>query len=307
MTTAGLEGTWAFHGHPVGWAVVVALAGSYLYLTGRAATRATGRQRSQFLAGCLLLAVALTWPVADLATRSLTALVLQRLLLLLAVPPLFLLGVPEALLSRLTRPAAVDAALSVLTRPVVAIGAVTVVAVGTLTTGAVQLQAVSAPGRAALDALLFLAGLVLWLPFLGLVPGVRRLSPLGGTAYLIVQSIVPSFLSVVWIFARHPLYPAYSHAQPFAMSPLLDQQLAGFVAKLATIASLWTVAFVSLLRHSREGDEGEPRLTWADVERQLLRLERRERRLGPRPASGPPTEALGEQGRPEAERPPEPG
>ena len=81
------------------------------------------------------------------------------------------------------------------------------------------------------------------------LPGAPRLSPLGRGGYLIVQSIVPSFLSIVWIFARHSLYPAYSHpGKVVGMSPLLDQQLAGFVAKLGTIAVLWSVAFVIMTR-----------------------------------------------------------
>ena len=283
MTTPR-DGAWAFHGHVAAWVIVVATAGCYLWATRPGSSWASGgRQRACFLGGCLLLAAALTWPVADLAVRwSLTALVLQRLLLMLAVPALLLLGLPEPLLGRLTRPAAVDAVIRAVTRPPVAVAIVTVVAVGTLTTGAVQLQADSALGRGALDALLLGAGFVLWLPFLAVVPGVRRLSPLGGAAYLIVQSIVPSFLSVVWIFAHHPLYPPFAHGEPVSgLSPLLDQQIAGFVAKLATIAVLWTVAFVSL-RRAPAGAEGEPehRLTWADVERELLRVERRERRQG---------------------------
>ncbi len=54
------------------------------------------------------------------------------------------------------------------------------------------------------------SGFVLWAPVLNELPGAPRLSALGRGAYLIVQSIVPSFLSIVWIFARHPLYPPFS-------------------------------------------------------------------------------------------------
>ncbi len=80
-------------------------------------------------------------------------------------------------------------------------------------------------------------------------------------AYLIVQSIVPSFLSVVWIFARRPLYPSYDHhATVLGMSPVLDQQLAGFLAKLCTIAVLWTVAFFVMTRaHAAVGIEEDRR------------------------------------------------
>ena len=55
------------------------------------------RHQIEFFAGaCAALAVALTWPVADLAAHwSLTALVTQRLILVLAVAPMLLLGLPH--------------------------------------------------------------------------------------------------------------------------------------------------------------------------------------------------------------------
>lgn len=304
--TAAL-GAWAFHPHPAAWVVVVALAGAYLWATGREAWRATRHQRIVFLSGCLLLAVALTWPLADLAgSWSLTALVLQRLLLMLAIPPLLVNGLPDSLLGALTRPAPVDAVIRTCSRPPMAVVVVTVVAVGTLTTGAVKAQ-VSVPAvRGLFDALLVGAGLVLWLPVLGRVPGAARLSVLAKAGYLIVQSIVPSFLSVVWIFARHPLYPSFEHHRVAGLSPLLDQQVAGFVAKLSTIAVLWSVAFVIISRAQDLAGQrqDEAPLTWSDVERQLLRVERRERRQGQPipteppvwPGPGPPT-GLGGDGR----------
>lgn len=291
--TAVGPGAWAFHPHPVSWAVAAAAAAGYLWITRRAPFRATGRQRGVFLLGCLLLAAALTWPLADLAARwSLTALVFQRLLLMLAVPALVLLGLPENLLVRATRPAVVDRLVETLSRPVIAVVVVTVVAVGTLSSGAVHLQATSVAGRALMDTLLLGAGFVLWLPCTDRVPGAQRPGALGSAAYLVVQSIVPSFLSIVWIFARHPLYGTYAHGGAVSgLSPLLDQQVAGFVAKLATIVVLWTVAFVRLRRAEIPGGPGEDdrQLTWADVERQLLRVERRERRHEARvPGMAPP-------------------
>jgi hypothetical protein len=71
------------------------------------------------------------------------------------------------------------------------------------------------------------------------------------------------------------------------LSPLLDQQLAGFLAKLGTIAVLWTVAFVIMTRAQTAetaGRDTEP-LMWSDVEREIERAERRQRRRG---VPGPP-------------------
>ena len=61
---------------------------------------------------------------------------------------------------------------------------------------------------------------------------------------------------------------------------VLDQQLAGFLAKLSTIAVLWTVAFVLMTRAqvTATGDEDPEPLMWSDVEREIERAERRDRR-----------------------------
>ena len=68
------------------------------------------------------------------------------------------------------------------------------------------------------------------------------------------------------------------------MTPLLDQQLAGFVAKLSTIAVLWTVAFVIMTRaaSARPRRRDDEPLLWSDVEREIERADRDARRSGPR-------------------------
>jgi cytochrome c oxidase assembly factor CtaG len=276
--------------HPLDWHLHLvwllafpALVGGYLWATRREGSEATAHQRTLFLAGVVLLIVAVTWPLGDLAAHwLLMALVVQRLLLTLAVPPLLVLGLPRTVIARLTRPAVVDAVLRVVVRPFPAVVVVTIVAVGTLTTGAVSLAARSDLARVLIELIVLASGFVLWAPVLTELPGAARLSPLGRGGYLLVQSIVPSFLSIVWIFARHSLYPSFAHAGKVAgMTPLLDQQLAGFLAKLSTIAVLWTVAFVIMTRaQSTSGEEQADPLLWTDVERELERADRRERRHG---------------------------
>jgi putative membrane protein len=270
-----------WHLHLVWLLVLPLLVGLYWWATSREGCRATVRQKALFVGGAVLLVGAVTWPLADLAAHwLLIALVVQRLLLTLAVPPLLVLGTPRAVIARLTRPAPVDAVLRVAVRPAPAVAIVTVVAVATLTTGAVGLAARSEAARVLIELVVLASGFVLWAPVLTELPGAPRLSPLGRGGYLIVQSIVPSFLSIVWIFARHSLYPPYAHqGTVVGMSPLLDQQLAGFVAKLSTIAVLWTVAFVIMTRAQAAGESGdnEP-LLWSDVEREIERADRRERR-----------------------------
>ena len=282
-------------------AVVACLVACYVALA-RGESRPSRKQCWAFAAAMAAVVVAESWPLEDLAAHwSLTALVVQRLLLVLVAAPMFLLSIPSPLAARLTRPRVIDAILAFVSRPPVAVIVFTAIAVGTLLTPAVAAQSSSAGARAATDVLLFVSGLVLWSPVVTTLPGSSRPSPFGRAVYLFVQSVIPGFPSVVFIFSHHPLYPAFSHVHAaFGLSPLVDQQLAGVVAKVATLPVLWSVAWVALSKAhlaDREGIDTEP-LTWAEVQRQLERAERAERSglrrapsgaAGAGPTSQPPT------------------
>jgi cytochrome c oxidase assembly factor CtaG len=280
---------WEFH--LTTWAIlvlavsVVVLAHRRLLRTSQHPIRWTRREIWMFTGAAAACVVALTWPVADLAAHwSLTALVLQRLILMLAVPPLLLLGLPFDVLEWITRPALVDAALNRCRRPATAIVIVTVITVGSMVPPVVQAQASSSPLRALLAFSAVVAGLVLWIPVLGRVPGIARLKPMVRFGYLTVQAVVPAFLSFVLILSPHALYPVFSGSKAaIDLRPLNDQQIAGFVSKLTMLIVLLTVGGVGLAR-SKPADEevslGDP-LVWADVQRQFERADRKV--SGPRP------------------------
>jgi cytochrome c oxidase assembly factor CtaG len=278
-------GPWTPQFHPVTLGAAVILVVTYLW-TARGDARASKKQRWAFAGFISAVLVAGSWPLEDLAAHwSLTALVLQRLLLVLVAAPMFLVSIPAPLAARLTKPRWIDSILASVSRPVVAVVIFTAVAVGTLFTPAVAAQSSSAGARFALDALLFFSGIVLWSPVIKSLPGSSRPSPLGRAVYLFVQSIIPGFPSIIFIFAHHPLYAGFRHVhEVFRLTPLVDQQLAGIVAKVATLPVLWTVAWFSLSeaqRADREGVDTDP-LTWAEVKRQLERAERAEQALARR-------------------------
>jgi len=281
-------GPYAWHLHPVAWSVLVVLAAATVLGHRTLATRAsrtgerpaawTAAERWRTAGAFAVAAVALTWPVADLAAHwSLTALVVQRLLLVLALPPLVLLGLPYDVLSWLTRPAPVDTILYRVRQPALAVAIVTIGSVTVMTTGLVHLQSSSVLWRGVLDAVVAAIGFVLWLPVLGRVPGILRLRPVGRFSYLIAQSVIPAFLSFIYIFARHPLYPEFAGSHlAIGLRPLNDQQIAGFVSKIAMLATLITTGAVVLMRAKRDDEaeiEDEP-LLWGDVERELARADR---------------------------------
>ena len=223
-----------------------------------------------------LLAVTL-WPMGDLAARvSLTAATVQRLVIMLAVAPLMLQSMSTDLLVRLTRPAPVDAVVRRLSHPGVAIILVTVIGTATLSTPVVDWGASSSWARDLILLTVLVTGLLLWVPALAIMPGAVRLSPAGRAGYIFGSAIVVTSLSFIWIFSTHSLYPAlHFQYELLHMTPLFDQQLAGFVAKLGCYLPMWAIAFTIFFRADDSGvSVEESPLHWADVERKLLRLER---------------------------------
>jgi cytochrome c oxidase assembly factor CtaG len=281
--------TWDYH--LITWAVLV-LSGVAVVTGHRRLARSaplpipwTPRQKRQSGGAWVAAAVALTWPVADLAAHwSLIALVTQRLILLLAVAPLLLLGLPYDIVQWLTRPRAVDAVLTRLSRPPVAIVVVTVLAVGSMVPIVVHLQSTSPLAGGVQDALIVAAGLVLWIPVLGRIPGIVRRRPVVRFGYLVAQAVTPAFLSFIYIFSRHPLYPGFAGSKlATGLQPLNDQQVAGFVSKLTMLVVLLTVGGVVLARtQATDEDLGEEDpLVWADVEREFERADRKGSRAAP--------------------------
>ena len=261
--------------HPVELVVIVAV------LLGQFRLVREPRRRRLAVYALASLALVTLWPVGDLAASvSLTVATAQRLVIMVLVAPLLLLSLPTAALVRITRPRVVDAVVHRITHPGLAMGLVTIVGTVTLMTPAVDWGARSAFGRDVVLLATLATGLVLWMPALAIMPGTRHLSPIARAAYVFVAALVVTSLSFVWIFSTHSLYPGL-HGQRALLhiSPLFDQQLAGFVAKLGAYIPMWAVSFTIF---SRADDRGTPveetPLHWADVEREMLRVDRRRAR-----------------------------
>ncbi len=261
--------------HPVLLGVLVLGAAAHV----RVAT--APRRRARALLGWVILAVVILWPVGDIAASvSLSVATTQRLVIMLGVAPLFLASTSPTQLAAWTRTPFVDVVTRRLAHPGVALVVVTFVGTLTLTTPVVDAGATSAWVRALTLGAVLASGVVLWVPALGVMPGARRLSPIGRAAFIFVASLVVTSLSFVWIFARHSLYPGLHGQQALLhVTPLFDQQLAGFVAKIGSYVPMWAVAFTIFARADESGValEDSP-LHWADVERELERLDRQRAR-----------------------------
>lgn len=281
-----MGGPWTWSPHPLAAATVVAGALGYAVALRQWGPRhaPSGRvvapgQAVAFAGGMLALGLALTWPVADLARRtSATAHVVQQLLLVLAVPPLVLLGLPRWLLAFLTRPPGADAVVRRLTHPVAALVVFNAAVIAAWVPPVIDAEARSGITDAAVHSLLLIAGFVMWAPAMRVVPGVRTLSTAGRIGYLFAQSVVFNFPALILIFAAHPLYPVYAaHVRALGISPVADQQLAGATAKIIGVVVLLGAVGLVLNRAQQAEEAGmdpDP-LLWDDVERELRRLERR--------------------------------
>jgi len=268
--------TWVpFHWHIVDVVLVVTLGVVHHVLIR------TSRERRLAESALVALLVVTVWPIGDVAaTVSLSVATTQRLIIMLLVAPLLLLSLSTERLARLTRPAAIDVVARRVAHPGVAMVVVTVVGTATLAPSIVDWGARSTLGRGVIIGATLAAGIVLWIPALGVLPGTKRLSPTARAGYVFVAALVVTSLSIIWIFARHPLYPALHHQHALLhISALLDQQIAGFVAKLGAYLPMWAVAFTIFSRAEESGLEiEESPLHWADVERELERVDRQRAR-----------------------------
>jgi cytochrome c oxidase assembly factor CtaG len=233
-----------------------------------------------FDAAMLVLTACVAWPLGDLAAHvSLTAAAAQRLIIVLGVGPLLWRSLPLDVVIRLTSPRPIDWLASTVARPAIAMAVTTMLGAVTLTPSMVAWSSHAALGRLSIIGLSVLAGLVLWLPVMGQVPGARHLSSAGKGAYLFASALVVTSVSFVWLFARHSLYPSLRHTQAITgLTPLADQQLAAVVAKLGAFFVLWAVAGRIFFRDADTEREGDQPLYVADIERHALRARRRVQR-----------------------------
>ncbi|GAC1543319.1 MAG: hypothetical protein NVS3B12_31750 [Acidimicrobiales bacterium] len=281
---------WAFSLHPVVWLV----CGGLLLAGWRVASDddggATRRRRARAGLAVGGLAAVTTWPVGDLARHSsFSVLMAAHLVLVLGVAPNVLLGLSPHTVQRATRHRVVDGVVRVAGIPLIAGLTSTVALVALHLPAVVDAAETSAVIGGLVTAGVVLAGTVLWVPVLGLVPGARRLGPGGRIGYLVVVSIIPNVPGSFLTFAGEPVYGSLvPGAVRLGIDPLIDTQIAGVLAKIGAALVLWgvaTVIFFRAIEDERRGIDPAP-LAWSEVEREFERTDRRRRRLEARSTPG---------------------
>ncbi len=213
----------------------LALAGGYA-----AVVRRIDRYGATFVAGVLVMFIALVSPLDELGDDYLfSAHMLQHILLEMIAPPLFVLGLSPALVDRMMGIRFVAASERILGNPVVAwfagIGTLWVWHVPNLYNLTLESETIHI-----IEHLMFLVtGTMFWWPVLA-PPARRRLSPLPGIAYVGLGGLANTVLSVMITFAGSVLYTGYLHPEDelgalslirntWGLDPLADQSVGGAI------------------------------------------------------------------------------
>lgn len=238
MTSGG--GLPGFTPHADVLLVLLASGVGYWWATTRIAP-ASRRQRGWFLSGLLLLWVASTWPVHDIAEDRLYALhMVQHVVFTFIAPPLLLLGIPRLLTSWIVQNRVVGAVVRSCTRPLVALVGFNLLVGFSHLKPVVDRATVSAPLHFSLHLVLFASALCLWCPLVNRAPELARMRPSGKILYLMANAILPVPIVTALALAAGPVYVHYATApRLWGISALDDQQLAAGVMWL--LESFWTV------------------------------------------------------------------
>lgn len=233
--------TWSWQPYPGVWLVVAAVLALGWWLGRFRVEDASGEGdprwgRAAWIAGVVLLWLALDWPLGPLGASYLASVhMVQYLMVGLVAPALFLLGVPPGAWEALRRHRKVTAFLRDVANPLAAMVFFNVGMTLSHWPSVVDGLRVSQLGSFGLDLLWIVCGLIFWWPLVAPVPGFRRFHPVFKVGYLFVNGVVLTPPALMLLFSEHPLYAVYELAPPITFQPVIwDQQLAGAIMKIGS-------------------------------------------------------------------------
>ncbi len=230
----GSGGPLSFQFNPVIWLALILVGAAYFYATGIVEQRdpeaVTPRTLWFFLGGLFIIFIALQSPIDKYADNAFWVHMIQHLLLILAAPPLLLLGTPAAFIAPLGKHPALLSVARVLVHPGVAwlisTGVFLVWHIPSLYNAAVIDVKVHA-----LEHLSFLLTAILfWWPVFSPSPLLPRLSRANQVMYLALSCQPNVVLGAVLVFSPHAYYGVYAGALQLGnITPLADQQIGGAI------------------------------------------------------------------------------
>lgn len=252
------EGTWRL-GTPVQLWLAIASAG-YALLVLRLRSRGGTVKVARAWAWGLGLAgvfIALESPLYSLAEgRSLTAHMLQHVLLMSVAAPLLLVGLYPRLLVPLTRPLlpamlnrrGPHMLLRLASEPVVTFGVWIFVLYLWHVPAIYGLALHSRAWHIAEHLSLVVAGTLFWLPIIDPLVGLRKTPPMGRILYLGAGQLATAVLAALLVWWPEVIYEHYERANElWSMAPRTDQRIAGALMMVVDmIAALWATTWIAL-------------------------------------------------------------
>jgi putative membrane protein len=189
------------------------------------------------------------------------------------VPPLLIWGMPSWLLRLPLRSKPVFAVARVATHPVVAFAVFNAVTLLTHLPSAVNLALDVHAFHLFVHVALVSSALLMWWPVLSPLDELPRLSYPLQMAYLFVQSLIPAVLAAFLTFSDGVFYEAYADApRMWGLTPIEDQQFAGFVMKVLGSIILWGFIAFAFFRWYEEESKADRGPTWEEVKAEMDRL-----------------------------------
>jgi putative membrane protein len=256
-----------WHSDPTVVAGLALLAGSYL-----AATHWRHRLQPDaclapakvvaFMAGLLVLFVALTGPIHDLSDSYLfSAHMIQHMLLIFAMPPLILHGTPGWMLRRLVRDPRVARFARQVARPAATFVIFNIVLVAWHLPPLYNVAMDHHPIHILEHLMIMAASVILWWPVLSPLDDVPRAPYPVQLLYLFVAGLPMVMVAIFIAMAQDLLYPFYARA-PRIWEPLTaqtDQHLGGLIMWIpGGLIFLTAISVVFFRWQAAGGDDVRP-------------------------------------------------
>lgn len=225
--------------------VALAFALAYLAVTGPLSGRfrngrpATRLQRTYFLLGCLGV-YAIGSPLDLISDNYLfSAHMLEHVLLIWVVPPLWLRGLPAWLVDAIVGHGRFRRFVAAVTKPFPALALLLVVFSLWHFPGPYNLTLENDTVHLTEHAMFVAIGLIAWWPLLSPLPDLPPLPPAARLVYLFMEEVMMTVPFAIITFAPRPLYSFYFHApRLWGITLLQDQVWGGIVMRLGMMATM---------------------------------------------------------------------
>jgi putative membrane protein len=213
-----------------------------------------------FVSAVLLIFLSLNGPLHDLSDNYLfSAHMIQHMLLMLIMPPLLLLGLPDWLLKPLLRHRPVRLAARIITNPLVAFVIYNAVFAVWHFPQFYNWALVDHDVHIMQHLMFMAAATIMWWPVVDPVPELTRINTPMRLVYLFALGIPMSIVSAIITLNSQVMYPFYEAAPRVfpSLSAIDDQQLGGLIMWVPGGIIFWTAITIIFLRWARREERDE--------------------------------------------------